>query len=365
MCLAFDKARTLHELGKNLQVVPLHAYQTSKLIEFGAAGTRRLTIRNKTMESANWDNIASRIKENSDAEVIFGEIAVRGAQPPIGAITRLLLITWAKANGPHDRLLSLVLGSNDRSSKIILDLMENDLESALPVFKKMLSLSSAAEGIINGLKDAGGIPTFGKQMLAGRYQYQRSLVKLVPAQYRFTRLQSESIAPRVDIPSIEPEASLDKVGGLLRNVTSWASLDVHNAVRDLHARAAAEEQVQRRKKLWLALEKELFGAPKRLMRRKRNYGLGFSVTLMGGPDFFELSGLPDTEELNDVVWGRDWQSLIAECREAVEIELNTKEGMPGQSDVNYWIAINDPLRFARQLREQMISIACENVLSKK
>ncbi len=89
------------------------------------------------MESANWDNIASRIKENSDVEVIFGEIAVRGAQPPIGAITRLLLITWAKVNGPHDRLLSVVLGSNDRSSKIILDLMESDLESALSASSRL------------------------------------------------------------------------------------------------------------------------------------------------------------------------------------------------------------------------------------
>lgn len=88
------------------------------------------------------------------------------------------------------------------------------------------------------------------------------------------------------------------------------------------------------------------------------YDDGFSATLMDGPhvDLFEIAGLEWTSELNDAVWGKhNWKSLLEKC-EAVEItETGRQDDAPGMSDVFFWVAINDPKKFKRELRAAMLA----------
>jgi hypothetical protein len=112
---------------------------------------------------------------------------------------------------------------------------------------------------------------------------------------------------------------------------------------------------------------KLFGAGLVLPGKKKKqnkltsneaYGAGFSATLMDGPhvDLFEIAELEWTSELNDAVWGKhNWQSLLEECEEVEVTETGTQDDAPGMSDVFFWVAINDPKKFKRQLRAAMLA----------
>lgn len=113
---------------------------------------------------------------------------------------------------------------------------------------------------------------------------------------------------------------------------------------------------------------QLFGAGLVLLGKKQKkqneltsneeYGDGFSATLMDGPcvDLFEIAGLEWTSELNDAVWGNhNWKSLLEEC-EGVEItETGTQDDAPGMSDVFFWVKVENPKKFKRELRAAMLA----------
>jgi len=97
--------------------------------------------------------------------------------------------------------------------------------------------------------------------------------------------------------------------------------------------------------------------PKKLdfgfLEPNEEYGDGFSASLMDGPsvDLFEIAGFEWTSELNDAVWSNyNWKSLLEECGSVEIIETDRHDQVPGMSDVFFWVAIDDPKIFKKQLR---------------
>jgi len=97
--------------------------------------------------------------------------------------------------------------------------------------------------------------------------------------------------------------------------------------------------------------------PKKLdfdfLESNEEYGDGFSASLMDGPsvDLFEIAGFEWTSELNDAVWGNyNWKSLLEECGSVEIIETGEHDQVPGMSDVFFWVAIDDPKIFKKELR---------------
>ena len=89
------------------------------------------------------------------------------------------------------------------------------------------------------------------------------------------------------------------------------------------------------------------------LESNKEYGDGFSATLMDGPsvDLFEIAGFEWTSELNDAVWGNyNWKSLLEECRSVEIIETDRHDHVPGMSDVFFWVAVDDPKNFQKELR---------------
>ena len=82
------------------------------------------------------------------------------------------------------------------------------------------------------------------------------------------------------------------------------------------------------------------------------YGEGFPASLMDGPsvDLFAIAGFEWTSELNDAVWGNyNWKSLLEECGSVEVIETGRHDQAPGMSDVFFWVAIDDPKNFKKEL----------------
>jgi len=95
------------------------------------------------------------------------------------------------------------------------------------------------------------------------------------------------------------------------------------------------------------------------LESNKEYGDGFSATLMDGPsvDLFEIAGFEWTSELNDAVWGNyNWKSLLEECDSVEIIETGEQDEIPGMSDVFFWVAVDDPKRFEKQLRKVISSV---------
>jgi len=89
------------------------------------------------------------------------------------------------------------------------------------------------------------------------------------------------------------------------------------------------------------------------LESNEDYGKGFSASLMDGPsvDLFEIAGFEWTSELNDAVWGKyNWKSLLEECGSVDVIETGQHDQVPGMSDVFFWVAIDDPKNFKKELR---------------
>ena len=96
---------------------------------------------------------------------------------------------------------------------------------------------------------------------------------------------------------------------------------------------------------------------KSYLTKNKKYGNGFPASLMDGPtvNLFEIADLEETDELSDAVWGNhNWQRLLEQCRSAEIISLEEYDYVPGQSDVTFWIAIDDPIKFKRQLRKVLL-----------
>ena len=103
---------------------------------------------------------------------------------------------------------------------------------------------------------------------------------------------------------------------------------------------------------------------KTFLRKNKKYGQGFSASLMDGPsvNFFEIADVEYSDELNDAVWGKhNWQSLLDECSSALIITLKEYDLAPGQSDVTFWVAIDDATEFRQELREVILN--CLNQLN--
>ena len=336
------------------------------------------------MIDSNWIITLNRLKLNGDVKAVLDEIAGKCTQPPIGPVTRQLLVAWASHGGNlsggkfrtgecqgfnlglsrDEPFLSVVLGRGDRPRQVIKDLVETDPVATRPIFEKLYRLSRDADAQLKNLKNAA-MPTQSKIMMAEVYKYSMSLLELIPAQFRAIELTLDKpTIPDRNHTSIS-EPSHDEIRNKINAESSWSSVDILHAVHLLHAKASAEEDtVTRNRKSWLKLEAELFGDPKRFMRRKRNHGLGFSASLMDGPEvnYFDIAGLPCNDTLHDAVWGEsNWQSLLDSCDEALLYETGTIDEIPGRSDVYYWISVDNPRRFARQLRELIISMACHAV----
>ncbi len=95
-----------------------------------------------------------------------------------------------------------------------------------------------------------------------------------------------------------------------------------------------------------------------IFENHEDYGQGFSASLVDGPsiDLFNAAGLEWTEQLDDAVWGeRNWLTLLEECSSITIIEIEEYEGGPGMSDTYYWVAVDDPELFCRELKEIMLS----------
>jgi len=135
----------------------------------------------------------------------------------------------------------------------------------------------------------------------------------------------------------------------------------------LHARAAAESP-DRRSGLevdatvgpWRTLERKLFRDPHKLLEENDGYGRGSGASLIEGPnaDLFEIAGLPRTDELSDHLWDEyNWQSLLNECPSVTCIEDSEIDEMPGMSDAYFWVAVDFPKQFGRELQEVIMRAA--------
>ncbi|SMC82987.1 hypothetical protein [Polynucleobacter kasalickyi] len=85
----------------------------------------------------------------------------------------------------------------------------------------------------------------------------------------------------------------------------------------------------------------------------QEYGAGFFASLMDGPsvDLFKIAGFKRNSELLDTIWDHyNWQSLLEECRSVEIIETGENDEAPGMSDVFFWVAIDDPKKFKKELR---------------
>ena len=94
-------------------------------------------------------------------------------------------------------------------------------------------------------------------------------------------------------------------------VDSWSKPGTQVLLKHLHRNAAKEAKATARQTAdaektrgWQAVEQRLFGNPARLLSIDTDYGLGFSASLMDGPEIslIDLAGLVDTAELSDAVW---------------------------------------------------------------
>jgi hypothetical protein len=102
--------------------------------------------------------------------------------------------------------------------------------------------------------------------------------------------------------------------------------------------------------------------PKKLFSKHRSYGLGFRASLIDGleADVFELAGLQYSDELHDKVWrNQNWRELVERCGAEVIETRRSEGGGPGQSDVWYWVAVEDAEAFRAVLREHLLSLLAE------
>lgn len=155
------------------------------------------------------------------------------------------------------------------------------------------------------------------------------------------------------------ELSVTQVELLLTDVTDWAQDDIPAVIERLGQMAGKKPAGKR----WKALERRLFGNPKRLLDKSVENGLGLDASLMDGlgVDIFKLAGLYCSDELHDALWAdRSWQDIIEECPSADCLEIGEQDDRPGMSDVFYWVAIDDADQFARELRAFIVESAQTN-----
>lgn len=185
-----------------------------------------------------------------------------------------------------------------------------------------------------------------------------------------TRKESPLLPPeRVDTErnpgrgaSAASEPALTEVEQQLHAVTEW-SAEACKALKRLHTEARAEVlrgMREAKDSRWQQLEHRLFGDPERLVSNDEEHGQGFAASLIDGMavDVFKFAGVEWTEELHERLWSNhNWQSLLDSCPAAEYLEVDEQDDVPDMSDGYFWVRINDPSEFARQLRELILGVA--------
>jgi hypothetical protein len=98
---------------------------------------------------------------------------------------------------------------------------------------------------------------------------------------------------------------------------------------------------------------------KKFLEKNKKYGNGFSASLMDGPsvDFFEIADIERTDGVIDAVWrNHNWRSLLEECGSAEIIPVIEYDLAPGQSDISFFVAIDNPEKFKRELRKVILDL---------
>ena len=154
---------------------------------------------------------------------------------------------------------------------------------------------------------------------------------------------------------------IDSLRSQLEGVRSWSD-ERKAALNRLHEAARAEHVIRERnggrRGPFERLEIALFGNPEKKLKKRRRRGYGFDATMVDGPTRISLEGIAGmefTNEQHDAVWGAtNWHELVDECY-AAEVETEEEfEGGPGMSDVFYWVCVDDPVEFARQVRTKFM-----------
>jgi len=162
---------------------------------------------------------------------------------------------------------------------------------------------------------------------------------------------------------------------LLQSVRSWEHEVLLDVLRHLHARtkvpapgateglptAASPKRSGTARphgshRAWRCAERRLFGDPSLLLSRHPDFGLGFRASLIEGPniDLFALAGFRSADLQLAVQDRTNWCHLVDLCPSAKRIEVGAQDG-PGISDALYWVAVQDPVALAQELREAIVS----------
>lgn len=174
------------------------------------------------------------------------------------------------------------------------------------------------------------------------------------------------VASDIHEVAADSDPELLRVSRVLRGEVNWNQKHF-KTLRSLHEKAESETPAPARNSgsaaalvSWRSLERRLFGDLDNCLEDNEQYGRGFGASLIDGPsiDIFRLAGLELTDELTDNLWNNvNWQSLLDACQSATVIETSETEGGPGMSDTFYWVAVDNPERFGRELREVILIYA--------
>ena len=174
------------------------------------------------------------------------------------------------------------------------------------------------------------------------------------------------VASDIHEVAADSDPELLRVSRVLRGEVNWNQKHF-KTLRSLHEKAESETPAPARNSgsaaarvSWRSLERRLFVDLDDCLEDNEQYGRGFGASLIDGPsiDIFRLAGLELTDELTDNLWNNvNWQSLLDACQSATVIETSETEGGPGMSDTFYWVAVDNPERFGRELREVILIYA--------
>jgi hypothetical protein len=150
------------------------------------------------VDQKKWSKILSELAEAVDPTAQLNQIANDGAVPPVGNVTRLLLLSWIKAkplsggkfktsdvngfgvSGNHEEpFLSIVLGRDERKLRVLEDIRCNDPESYSALLSKLKLVADSAKKKRPEIKNMA-MPAIGKSMLSALYSYGENLLTGVP-----------------------------------------------------------------------------------------------------------------------------------------------------------------------------------------
>lgn len=163
--------------------------------------------------------------------------------------------------------------------------------------------------------------------------------------------------------SRKKDLEVSRVGRVLRGLEVWTAQKL-KVLQDLNVRALAESRERGTNRAargfrgqWQSLEQELYGTPDEHLEDDADQGRGFGASLMDGPSvsLIGVSGLSRSDQLQDHLWDdHNWQSLLEECHSVSTVEVGQQDDVPGMSDVFYWVPVDNPLQFGRELRLAII-----------